>query len=214
MKDYFEPVPKEFDYAAFIDELIPLVEQARAFDVKDRQHGGDVFTAWRHKVEHLIIKIGRTHMDAHCDLSQRQFRVMSYSSISAKDQLNAFDRDMRDTLVELDHIIDWYKKYGEPKLRHGAPKQVSKAEPVPAASTPLAPKPVEPEWPREQELTLYWLFKKMPLSAWAWFVLFVGGAFAAGVTVGSWPVVQKKLYQWVEPGTATIAPTPPKTTSK
>lgn len=216
MKDYLAHAPKEFDYAAFIEDIAPLIAQAKAFGVGDRRQDGDVFRAWRHKVEDLLVKIKRTHVDVSCDLDQRQFRVMSYSSVSAKDQLSAFDRDLRDTLVELDHIVSWYEKYGEPKLRRGSFQQAAKASPEAVVAVVAPPiKPADPEWPQKEKLTLHWLFTNMPASAWAWLALFVGGAFTLGVTVGNWPSVQKKLDQWSEPATTPkTVPAPSKAASK
>lgn len=215
MKDYFAQTPKEFNYAAFIEDIVPLIAQAKALCVGDRRPDGDVFRAWRHKVEDLLVKINRTHVDVTCDLSQRQFRVMSYGSVSAKDQLGAFDRDMRDTLVELDHIVSWYEKYGEPKLRRGSFQQAAKAAPeavVAGVATPI--KPANLEWPQKEKLTLHWLFTNMPASAWAWLALAVGGAFTLGVTVGNWPSVQKKFDQWAEPSPPRAVSAPAKSASK
>ena len=116
MSDPVAQVPKEFNYAAFIQELAPLIAQAKAFDVRDRRQDGDAFRAWRHKVQDLIVKINRTHMDVNCALGQRQFRVLSYGSVSAKDQLNAFDRDLRDTLVELGRVNTTGACCGKPRI--------------------------------------------------------------------------------------------------
>lgn len=210
--------PREFDYAAFVDELKPLVAEAESFDIADKAHDSAVFRAWRHRVEALIIRISRTHMDVDCDLNQRAFRVMAYGSVGRGDSLRAFERDLRDTLIELHHIIDWHAKYGEPKMRPGAiktAKRVAEAVPatppkpaaMPAPEDPPKPaKPTEPEWPSKEKLTLHWLFKHMPASAWGWLVLFVAGAFGAGVTVGNWPSVQKRFETWANEPAKAAAP--------
>lgn len=198
MKDYFA-ASREWGYAAFIEELKPLIEQAKAFDFQARKHDSNDFRAWRHKVGDLCTRISRSHMDSDTRLGQRAFMVQSYGSFTARDQAEAFDRDLHDTLVELEHIVEQYGKYGEPKIRAGyARKAASAAELVapPKVIGPVSPpKVAEPEWPQKEKLTLYWLFKNMPLTAWA----VLGGicvtAFSLGTTVGAWPSVQK----WFEP---------------
>lgn len=101
-----------------------------------------------------------------------------------------FEKDMRETLIELDYIVEWNVKYGEPQARRPrAVKAAAIAADVPAEAKSLA----EREWPQKDKLTLHWLYKNMPASAWLWLALFVAGAFAAGTTLGAWPVLQKRL---------------------
>jgi len=61
MEDSPGPVAKEFNYAAFVNELTPLIAQARAFGVSDGNADSQVF---------------RTHMDSDTRLRHRQFRVL------------------------------------------------------------------------------------------------------------------------------------------
>ena len=204
MKNYFEPVPREWGYVAFIDELKPLIEQAKSFDIHDRQHDSDAFRGWRHHVSRLCTRISRSHVDSDTGLDHRQFRVMSYGSVSQKDKTAAFNRDMQDTLVELQHIVDQYQKYGEPKTKGG---HALKAVPVVApATSPTEPgsvaKTSEPEWPQKEKLTLYWLLKNLPLSAWAVVGALCVGAYSLGTAVGAWPSVQK----WLEPSAKVAKP--------
>lgn len=121
--------------------------------------------------------------------------MLSYGSVSANEQLNAFNRDLTDSLVELNHIVEQYTKFGEPKLRHGADRKAERAEPAARAvpSEAQLDKPDVFEWPAKEKLTLHWLFKHMPASAWVWLALFVGGAFTLGVTVGRGPAMQNDL---------------------
>ncbi len=213
MNDYFAPVVKEFGYAAFIDELKPLIEQARPFDVDARKHDSAIFRTWRHKVADLTTKISRTHMDSDTELMNRQFRVYGYSDGDQRVQLVAFESDLLETLIELDHMVEHYGRYGEPKLRQGARKGGSGASAGAALSAPVvAPVPAEIEWPKGEKLTLYWLFKNMPTSVWVGFAIFVFGAFSAGVTVGNWPALQNKFARSAEP--LMTAPTPALAASK
>lgn len=193
MKNYF-PTTREWGYPAFIEELKPMIEEARAFDHHARRHDSEVFRVWRHKIGDLCTRISRSHMDSDTRLGQRSFMVQSYGSFTARDQAEAFDRDMHDTLIELQHIVDQYGKYGEPRMRAGyAPKAAPAAAP---AAEPISPaKAAEPEWPQKDKLTLYWLLKNMPMSAWAVVGALCVGAYGLGTTVGAWPSVQK----WFEP---------------
>jgi hypothetical protein len=205
MKDYFAPVPREWGYPAFIDELKPLIEQAKAFDHHARKHDSEAFRAWRYKVSSLCTRISRTHLDSDTRVDERPFSGVPYGKLSAKD---VFDRDLNDTLVELDHMVEQFVKFGEPKTRLRVTPKTKTAD-APSVQEPQepikAPTVVEPEWPSKDKLTLHWLFKNMPASAWAWVGVFLVGAFGVGTTVGSWPVVQK----WLEPASTTqVKPKP------
>ena len=197
MKNYFASVQKEFDYSAFVDELIPLIDQARNLDISERRQDSDVFRKWRLTVSDLIIKVCRTHMDVNCGIDERQFRVMSYYGVTDRVQLKAFDRDMQDTLNELQNIVDWHNKYGEPGRRDGGRKAAT--EPASAPVMEVEPVPVkasEPRWPQDNRLTLYWLVKHMPISAWAAVGVGLFAAFTFGTTVGSWEVTKGVIASW------------------
>ena len=56
MKNYFASVQKEFDYSAFVDELIPLIDQARNLDISERRQDSDVFRKWRLTVSDLTVE--------------------------------------------------------------------------------------------------------------------------------------------------------------
>lgn len=204
------PSPRQFDYEAFIDELKPLIEQTESFGTADRRQDSEVFRAWRHRVSSLTTRISRTHVDSDTNLEHRQFLVLSFGSVSANEQLKAFNRDLTDTLVELNHIVEQHTKFGEPKLRPGADRKAeSRATGSALRAAPSEAqldKPAVPEWPAKEKLTLHWLFKHMPASAWVWLTLFVGGAFTLGVTVGGWPGMQKRFEPSAEPMKAAAAP--------
>ena len=140
---------REWSYAAFIDELRPLTDQVKHFQPMHRRHDSQVFKTWRHMVSALCNRIDRSHVDSTCGLDPRQFRIMSYGTTTSLQQMTAFDRDMRDTITELEHIIQQYEKYGEPMMKNTAAAaramkpaavlaQVSSAqEPVPVKSAEI-----------------------------------------------------------------------------
>lgn len=206
MKDYLALGQRKWSYAAFIDELKLLIDQVKHFGPADRQHNSQVFKTWRHSVSSLCHRIDRSHVDSTCGLDQRQFRIMSYGATTSPQQIAAFDQDMRDTITELEHIVQQYEKYGEPVMKNTAAARAMKsADVVPQAGPAQESVPVKPpevEWP--SHLTMKWLWEHMPASAYAWVGGLVCAAFLGGIAVGGWPVFQK----WFEP--ARVA-TPAKT---
>ena len=192
---------RPWGYDAFINELKPLIDEVKFFELKDRAWESDRFKVWRHKISSLCHKIDRSHVDSNCGIDLRQFRVM-WSTPSAYGQTEAFDRDMRDTITELEHIVQQYDKFGEPMMKNTAAARAMK----PAAAVAVVEASIEAvaqsetEWP--SHLTMKWLWEHMPASAYAWVGGLVCASFLGGVAVGSWPVLQK----WMEPAPVASAP--------
>lgn len=197
---------KEFTYSNFIDELKILFVQAKAFDESERHCKSERFLDWKHQLEDITTKISRTHMDSSPNLHNRWFRDLSTVRNSSRDK-EAFNRDLQDTLRELGRIINFYESHGDQQLL-----RVKKKGNTPAAQALInsdPQKPIEPEWPAKDKLTLYWVIKNIPLSAWSWFFGALAAAFAFGVSVGNFPSVQKKFEQWVETARSGDSPTKP-----
>jgi hypothetical protein len=214
-----------FDYNAFINELKPLIEQAHEFDADDRHYSSDVFRRWRHEVEDLISRIRRLKYSVNCGLDGRNFYIEGYGSHSDREQRDCFDRSLKDTLVELEVVIDRYTKYGDPKAKPTPPVAIAGPGSLTPSLTPepistiapamqaQAPEPAEPKWP--ERVTLYWLFKHMPLSAWGTLGALVAGAFSAGLAAGNWPEVKGALARFVaEPASVAVAAPPANPASK
>lgn len=127
-----------FDYSAFIDELRLLVERAKAFGVNERHRESESFRKWRHEAEDLIGRINRLRYDINCGLPERAFRVMAYGSVSGREQQEAFDKDLSDTLNELELVIARFDRYGDPKNRPAtqAPTPQTESEQVEKAHCP------------------------------------------------------------------------------
>jgi hypothetical protein len=187
--DFFARVPRKWSYGAFIDELRPLIEEVKHFEPKDKDRDGDRFKVWRHKVSSLCHKIDRTHVDSNCDLDSRQFRVMSYNRVSSHEQREAFDRDMRDTITELEHIVQQYESYGEPALKNAAAARALKPDqPSTEVAGAAAPAPTEREWPKGEKASWKWIRENIPFS-----VLYALGGFIVAVAVVSFG-----LGMWVD----------------
>jgi hypothetical protein len=212
--------PKPFDYAAFVEELQTIVSIAKGFNEPDRHHDSRLFRQWRHEVEDLIVRVNRLRYDVNTQFRGRSFRAMNSSATFKMDQ-QAFDRDLSDTLGELELVIARFQKYGDPKqdkIRPGPGLLV-----VPELRTglkadseiPLAPqsnpeptsKPEPLEWPAKEKATLYWFLKHMPITAWIGLLTVLGAAYTAGLTSGNWDSVKVIFTNLAKP-TPTNKPGP------
>lgn len=124
-----------FDYHAFIAELRGLIARAKVFGEPDRGAETAVFRRWHHEVGDLIDRVNRLRYDINTDFRSRAFRVMSYGASSRREQLEAFNRDLDDTLHELQVVVDRFERYGDPKAKPTA----ATAAPVAAAKAPDLP---------------------------------------------------------------------------
>ena len=183
-------MPTKFDYAAFIDELGGLVARARGFRADERSLAGDSFRRWLHETVDLIHRVNRLRYDVNCGIEGRSFQVMSYGSVSKREQQEKFDRDLEDTLAELDLVIDRFRKYGDPREKSGPSGQVA----IPVESKSVGPEPlVAPE-----KVTISWLFSNVPVT---WFVTLAASyciVFGVGMTAAS-TKLGKAIVEWVTP---------------
>lgn len=205
MTDSTTPPQGTWSYAAYIAALKPLIKEAKAFTVDQRDYESASFRKWRHTVSSLCTRIDRSHVDSTCGIDHRLFRLNGYGTRNyQQEKLEAFDRDLRDTLFELDHIVEQYVQFGEPAMKNTAAAKAMKPapqlDPIPAMGAgPVAiseaGKPAPPEWPKAEKLSVKWIWENIPLSILVSLGAFCLATFAAGIAVGSWPVVLK----WLEP---------------
>ncbi|PUB72221.1 MAG: hypothetical protein DBP03_17675 [gamma proteobacterium symbiont of Ctena orbiculata] len=160
------------DFAAEVRDY--LQEANNLFDLK-KVDEDPAFRKWRHNLTDLIQRIEDNGYEINCSIQNRLFYQQgSYTyDPSQKDHIDAFNRDLQDTIVELETIVNKYDKYGDPKA---------------AKSTSEEKKQLE--WP--QKITLSWLYTHAPFSLWAKTVGFLLAAFVLGVSVG-----QSQLYEEV-----------------
>jgi predicted nucleotide-binding protein len=102
-------------YTNFIEELRPLIEEARGLLGAEEYHQDPQFRKWRQKVTTLITRIEGLGYSIDCDISSRIFQVPSYGSVSRREQIEYFNRDLQDTINELETIVELFDKYGDPK---------------------------------------------------------------------------------------------------
>ena len=103
------------DYKDFIEELRPLYTEARSLFGNEQTHQSHAFRKWRHRVTALISRIEEQGYSVDCNISSRIFDVPSYGSVSRAERIAAYDRELQDTLNELESLIEHFDKYGDPR---------------------------------------------------------------------------------------------------
>ncbi len=159
----------KFDYSAFISELDRLINVAAAFNQADMHYESESFRKWRHETSDIIHKVERLGYSINCNLVARQFHIFSYSGTSSREQTKKFQRDLTDTINELNYIVDDYKKYGAPLNRLERKVENKSNE----TSSDLSS-----GWP--DKVTLAWLWKHMPAKIWIGLI----AAFLGAISVG------------------------------
>jgi len=159
-------------YEDFVNELREfLLEANNLFDLNKVDEDPN-FRKWRHNLTDLIQRIEDNGYDINCSIQNRLFCEQgSYTyDPSQKDHVEAFNRDLQDTINELETIINKFDKYGDPKS-----KDIIK------------PQNEQLEWP--QKITLSWLYAHAPFGLWMKAGGFLLAAFLLGIAVG-----QSQLY--------------------
>ncbi|MGB8409276.1 MAG: hypothetical protein WCE58_05135, partial [Gallionella sp.] len=100
-----------------------------------------------------------------CSVSSRIFQIFAYGSIEQAEEIARYNRDLQDTVNELETAINLFDKYGDPK----------------GQKQPEAPqrRETELEWP--QKITISWLSKHTPVDLWLKFVGVLIDAFLLGI---------------------------------
>jgi hypothetical protein len=185
-----------FDYKTFIDELRVLVAQGHNFAPAEKNALEQPFKRWRLEVVAHLDEILKLGYRPSCRIALRHFRQLPSDWGPDRPDMNlkVFERDMSDTLDELEVLINYFDKHGAPLAPH-APKGVAIATPP---ITPPATESAPPLKPPET-VTLHWVWKH---THWSWPVV-AGGtlvtAFAAGYGLRDW-------VQQVRDGRVTPAP--------
>lgn len=209
MSDQITPIQKPFDYPAFIEQLMVLVEMARGFTPTQRNREHPTFRKWKHEVADLIERIGRLRYDVNTGLESRRFQIVGYGSYSTAEEQQVFNRDLDDSLMELELVVENYKRYGDPtrgRMNHANKGLVQEeaAAPTPAAESESLKPP--------EKVTFKWLWEHMSVTVFGTLMLALGFSFTVGVSVGNWSSVQVVFAKWAEnvtipTGTAPTGPT-------
>jgi len=193
MKDYFPQGAKTFDYAAFIEELRPLVDQARALEDDDCVHDSAAFRAWKLRLANLLLRTRRIPRSVDTNFDSRMFRAMNTMASDAENSFR-FERDLEDTTAELDLVIEIFDKYGDPNKT----KELAKPQTAPL----VAVQPALPTLGLPEKITTRWVLDHVP-AAWLWggvvsCLLIVGTAFSLGLTAAG-TKAGKSVLEWFTP---------------
>jgi hypothetical protein len=106
-----QPVSKRtFDYAAFIEELSPLVARAKNLKADERWPNSYVFRQWQIEVNHLLKGIRALGYEPTIGFGSRTFGI---GADSQDDVQYVFTRDIGDVIIEFDLLIGTFQKYGD-----------------------------------------------------------------------------------------------------
>ena len=147
-------------YTAFIDELRTLVPKGRALSGSKGLSNNPEFKRWRHEVSHLIDSIQTLGYAVKCSIQVRRFSIrQTFDAIPERTQRERFERDLTDTLTELEVLIASFDKFGDPNYRPPPPIPAELAKPLTAP----------------EKVTLAWLWQHAPMNLW---VALLAGAFS------------------------------------
>jgi len=131
-------------------------------------HENERFRRWRHDLTEAIRQIEEQGFRIACDVRVRRFGTYDpyvTSNPGREALIRFYRRDLKDTTNELNAIIEYYNKYGVPKL-HKPASGVEEAK-------------------GSDKLTLSWLFRNATLSFWLWAAGVLAATFMAGVWFSS-----------------------------
>jgi hypothetical protein len=172
-------------YEDFINELRPLVVRGQAlYDRPSRIKDPD-FRRWNFEVIDLIDRTQSEKYAVNCSIASRSFASYggSYTG-SDKRAIDAYNLDLKDTINELEILIQRCDVHGAPNPR--TPKFAA----VPTTTEPADKSPAAPinDLQPPKQLTLDWIWRHMPVSGWVYILggLFtlLGIAFTFGVKLG------------------------------
>ena len=118
---------------------------------------------------------------------RRAFSVASYGPVTRAEQIARYNRDLQDSVNEIETSINHFDKYGDPK-GDKASEEPRKHE-------------QELEWP--QKMSLSWLFKHAPIGLWLKFIsALVAAVFIFGIAFGQTGLYANLEHLWKTKGTA------------
>ena len=103
-------------YADFIAELRVLVREAQSLRAEPEMHENPRFRKWRHELESLSDQIARAGYLLPGPVRVHR-RAFGYTTGIASDEecLSFYQRDINDSVNELDLIVRNFEKFGEPQ---------------------------------------------------------------------------------------------------
>ena len=153
-------------YPVFIRELQRLVDEAVELRDADDMDEDPDFRKWRHDVQALLHQIAQVRylLPTQVAIQQRSFGGL-IGDFEYEQLFWYYQRDIDDTINELNFIIDSYAKYGEP-----------------TKSPSTSANDNEFEYP--SKITVAWLHQHVPYKFWLSLGGIILAAFVLGVKVG------------------------------
>ena len=152
-------------YSEFIEGIKCSLEEIPELKGREDTDDDPDFRRWRHQLTSLIEAIEKMGYDVNCRVSKRAFDAMGYE-VYKKDRIKAYDRDLADTSNELETILDYYARFGDPK----------KTE-----RTSIKSDCSQNELDYPKVVTLKWLINHAPISIWVKYLGTLLAAFLLGV---------------------------------
>jgi hypothetical protein len=162
--------PITFNYACFIDEIQAAIKEAKNIDKKNFHYQDQFFKSWKHRVLDLIDEIEKQEYEINCNLRGRVFHSLAYTSTPLDDK-NCFEKHLTETIDELNLIVEKFKKYGDPKIRHHVISANEKVQQVKLTSP--------------EKITLKWLWEHLSVTWWFKIIFVFFATFSAGITIGT-----------------------------
>ena len=151
-------------YADFISDLRRFVAEAIRLRSHKKMHLDPAFRRWRHELETSVSQAETAGFEVPGVVRVRSRSFGVPQPLVKGDALFAlYQREMDDTIIELETIFFTYEKIGEPEKRK---------------ASDLTPR----EWPAK--ITLAWLFHNAPLSLWLSLLSALLAAFILGTQIG------------------------------
>lgn len=173
----------------YINELRGLVQIAKTLFNAADLHENAEFRKWRQKLTALIITAEERNYNVESDVISRDFDIfVAYGpQPTLKERTDAFNRDLQDTINELETIIEFSDKFS-----NSVTNEKSNAE---------SNQKTELEYP--QKVTLSWLAKHAPIGLWLKFIGMLITAFLLGIGFSQTIAYKniQQLWQKEEPST-------------
>jgi hypothetical protein len=167
------------EYDEFVEEInILLTEAYNLFNLEKRDRNPK-FREWRQSAHDLILRARKLKYDPNTDLNNRSFDIrMGYGNDpSPRECMDAYNRDIQDTINEFKTIVNNYRKYGVPKEITNQSKE--------GVQVP-------------EKITLKWLMEHVPIKLWGSLVSIILTSFAIGVYVAQTPLYNKTVSSFDE----------------
>lgn len=100
-------------YSQFIDAIEPLIEEAKTLFDREELDEGQEFRQWRRQVTELVQCIKDAGYAVNVAITGRHFDEPYYLA-TRQERVDAYNRDLQDTVDELKAVVSGYRQSGAP----------------------------------------------------------------------------------------------------